>query len=59
MIDDITIAITELCNEEGFVDVTTIIPSVFSAADQKMAFEKIDVGSYDKKMNKGCFIPFV
>ena len=51
MMDDITIAITELCNEEGFVDVMTIIPSVFTAADQKMAFEKIEVGGVMMNMN--------
>lgn len=43
MLEDITMTVTELCNEEGYVDVMTIAPSVFSAGDLRTTLERIDV----------------
>ena len=43
LITDLTETMIEFCNEDGFVDITSIIPTPFTSEDTSMLFSKIDV----------------
>lgn len=43
LITDLVDTLVEFCNEEGFADITTIIPSPFTKEDCSLLFANIDV----------------
>ena len=46
LITDLTDTMIEFCNEDGFVDITTIIPTPFTKEDCTLLFKNIDVCPY-------------
>lgn len=42
-ITDLTETMIEFCNEEGFVDITTLVPTPFTKEDCALLFKSIDV----------------
>ena len=45
LISDLTDTIIEFCNEDGFVDIATILPTPFTKEDNDMLFATMTVDS--------------
>ena len=41
--EDLITTTTELCNEEGYVEIASIFPPAFTSADQVLVLKHIDV----------------
>lgn len=44
--EDLVTTTTELCNEEGFVEISSVFPPSFTSADQHLVLKQIDVNKW-------------
>lgn len=47
-ITDLAETVIEFCNEDGYVDITTIIPTPFTHEDCSLLFKNIDVSIHKR-----------
>ena len=50
LISDLTDTIIEFCNEDGFVDIATILPTSFTKEDNDMLFATMTVDSKNEEI---------
>ena len=44
LIEDLTSALSEFCNEEGFAELAMVLPTPFTTRDNAMVLERLEVG---------------
>lgn len=48
LIEDLTSVLSEFCNEEGFAELAMVLPTPFTARDNAMVLERLEVGESER-----------